>query len=83
MSLKKSLRIIGILPLPLYFLANQMFSFSWEMRMSIILVAILISLIALIIRDRIGEKLKTSQYLMLSVSLVITIVIFGYFINAV
>lgn len=83
MSLKKSLRIIGILPLPLYFLANQMFSFSWEMRMSIILVAILISLIALIIRDRIGEKLKTSQYLMLSASLVITIVIFGYFINAV
>lgn len=83
MTIEKSLKIAGILPLPLYFLANQIFSFSWEMRMAILLVAILISLTSLIIRDKIGEKLKNSQYLMLSVSLIITIVIFGYFVIAV
>lgn len=74
---KKTLKILGILPIFLYILLNQMFSLSWGIKISILIFIIIISGVSLIIQAKTEEKLKTRQYLMLSVSLIITILILG------
>ena len=74
---KKTLKILGILPIFLYILLNQMFSLRWEIKISILIFIIIISGVSLIIQAKTEEKLKTRQYLMLSVGLIITILILG------
>lgn len=77
MMRKKTLKILGILPIFLYILLNQMFSLRWEIKISILIFIIIISGVSLIIQAKTEEKLKTRQYLMLSVGLIITILILG------
>ncbi len=71
------MKILGILPIFLYILLNQMFSLRWEIKISILIFIIIISGVSLIIQAKTEEKLKTRQYLMLSVGLIITILILG------
>jgi uncharacterized membrane protein len=76
---KKTLKILGILPIFLsifYILLKQMFSLSWGIKISILIFIIIISGVSLIIQAKTEENLKTRRYLMLSVSLIITILIF-------
>jgi hypothetical protein len=76
---KKTLKILGILPIFLtifYLLLKQMFPLSWGIKISILIFIIFISGVSLIIQAKTEENLKTRRYLMLSVSLIITILIF-------
>lgn len=79
MMKKKTLKILGILPIFLtifYLLLKQMFPLSWGIKISILIFIIFISGVSLIIQAKTEENLKTRRYLMLSVSLIITILIF-------
>ena len=76
---KKTLKILGILPIFLtifYLLLKQMFPLSWGIKISIPIFIIIISGVSLVIQAKTEENLKTRRYLMLSVSLIITILIF-------
>jgi hypothetical protein len=76
---KKTLKILGILPIFLtifYLLLKQMFPLSWGIKISILIFIIFISGVSLVIQAKTEENLKTRRYLMLSVSLIITILIF-------
>jgi hypothetical protein len=76
---KKTLKILGILPIFLtifYLLLKQMFPLSWGIKISILIFIIFISGVSLVIQAKTEENLKTRLYLMLSVSLIITILIF-------
>lgn len=79
--MKIFLKSISFLLLFSYLIIDQLYSFSQETKLIVLPILIVASIISFIIRIKAGESFKNSQLLMLSISLLVTFVIFSYFLK--
>jgi hypothetical protein len=83
MTLKAKLKILGFAPFLVYLMIKQVFSLSFEVKMSILFLIMLITLGSLIIRERMGEDLQSKQLIAVTACLWLTFAVFRYFVNVV
>jgi len=79
MTLNNFLKSVSFVLLFLYLIADQIFMFSGDTKTIVIPILLVASIISFIIRIKVGNSMKNSQILMLSISILITFAIFIYF----